>query len=103
MKKLMLAFISVAVATVLTSNAQQALPGQTTPTQETSKPKATGARDFPQRKLRPTQSAPGSNNPGRAEGVANAPGHRKPVVNNPGGKLAVNIPGNGNTIDSNVG
>jgi hypothetical protein len=104
MKKLILSLIWLAVATMATSNAQQALPGQTAATQQVSKPNATGARDVPQRRLQPTQSATGSNNPSCDEGVANATGHRKPAVNNSGGgKLAVNIPGHGSAIERTSG
>ena len=94
----------VAVAAVPTLNAQQALPSQTTVTQQSSKPKATGTRPPPQPRVQPTQATTANNNPGRDKRIANNPNHRKPVVNNPGnGKRDVNNPGSGNTTDNNVG
>ena len=81
------------VAAMPTLNAQQASPGQTTTTQQTSKPKAAPNRAFPQPKVQPTQPTTVNKNPGQKKGVANNPGYGKPGGNNPG---------NGKTIDNNV-
>ncbi len=74
-------------------DAQQASPGQTTATQQTSKPKAAPNRAFPQPKIQPIQPTTANNNPGQKKGVANNPGY---------GKSAGNNPGNGKTTDNNV-
>jgi putative peptidoglycan binding protein len=104
MRKIILSLIWVVVGAMPMLNAQQASPNQTTATQQTSKPKPTGTRPFPQPRVQPTQATTTNNNPGRDKSIANNPGHRKPAVNNPGNdKPAVNSPGNGNTIDNNVG
>ena len=104
MTKNILSLIWVALAAMPTLNAQQALPSQTTATQQTSKPKPTGRRVLPQPRVQPTQATAANNNPGRDKRIANNPSHRKPVFNNPeNGKPAVNSPGNGNTTDNNVG
>jgi hypothetical protein len=104
MRKFILSLIWMSVGAMPTLNAQQALPSQTTATQQTSKPKATGKRPFPQPRVQPTQAATANNNPGRDKKITNNPSHREPVVNNPeNGKPAVNRPGNGNTIGNNVG
>src|ERR1051326_3660392 len=94
MKQIILSLIWVTVAAMATLNAQQASPSQATATQQTSKPRSTGTRPFPQPKVQPTQTTTANNNPGREKGMPNDPSHRKP---------AVNIPGNGNKIDTNVG
>src|SRR6266581_4431114 len=83
MRKTFLSLIWVVVAAMPTLNAQQASPGQTTATQQTSKPKATGTRAFPQPTVQPTQATTANSNPG----------HRKPADNNPG---------NGKTTDNNT-
>ena len=93
MRKAFLSLIWVVVAAMPTSNAQQASPGQTTATQQTSKPKAAPNRVLPQPKGQPTQATT-ANNPGRDKRTANNPGHTKPADNNPG---------NGKTTDNNVG
>jgi Putative peptidoglycan binding domain len=93
MRKTFLSLIWVVVAAMPTSNAQQASPGQTTATQQTSKPKAAPNRVLPQPKGQPTQATT-ANNPGRDKRTANNPGHTKPADNNPG---------NGKTTDNNVG
>jgi hypothetical protein len=93
MRRIILSLIWVVVAAMPTLNAQQASPGQTTATQQTSKPKAAPNRTFPQPKVQPTQPTPASNNPGQKMGVANNPGYGKPAGNNPG---------NGKTTDNNV-
>ncbi len=93
MRKTFLSLIWVVVAAMPTSNAQQASPGQTTATQQTSKPKAAPKRVLPQPKGQPTQATT-ANNPGRDKRTANNPGHTKPADNNPG---------NGKTTDNNVG
>jgi Putative peptidoglycan binding domain len=104
MKKIILPLIWALVTAMPTLNGQQALPSQTTAPQQSSKPKTTGTRTFPQPRVQPTQATPANNNPGRDKRIANDPTHRKPVVNNPGnGKPAVNNPGNDNTTDNNVG
>jgi Putative peptidoglycan binding domain len=104
MRKIILSLIWVAVAAMPTLNAQQASPSQPAATQQTSKPKATGTRAFPQPRVQPTQATTANKNPGRDRRIANSPSHRKPAVNNQGNdKPAVNSPGNGNTIDNNVG
>jgi len=94
MRKIILSLIWVVVAAMPTLNAQQASPGQTTATQPTSKPKATGTRPFPQPRVQPTQATTANNNPRRDKTTPNNPGHGKPTDNNPG---------NGNTIVNNVG
>ena len=94
MKKFVLLFIWMVVAAMPALNAQQASPSQTTVTQRSSKPKATGTRPFPQPMVQPTQATTVNNNPGRDRRIANKPGHGKPATNNPG---------NGNTSDNNVG
>jgi Putative peptidoglycan binding domain len=112
MRKRFLSLIWVVVAAMPTVNAQQASPGQTTATQQTSKPKARGIQAFPQPRGQPTQPTTANNNPGQKQGVANNPGYGKPATNNPGhgkpvvnnpehGKPAVNNPGNGKTSDNN--
>jgi hypothetical protein len=84
----------VVVAAMPTLNAQQASPGQTTATQQTSKPKARGTQAFPQPRVQQTPATTANNNPA----------NRKRIVNNPGnGKAAGNKPGNGKTTDNNVG
>ena len=93
MRKTFLSLIWVLVAAMPTSNAQQASPGQTTATQQTSKPKAAPNRVLPQPKGQPTQATT-ANNLGRDKRTANNPGHTKPADNNPG---------NGKTTDNNVG
>ena len=93
MRKTFLSLIWVVVAAMPTLNAQQASPGQTTATQQTSKPKAAPNRVLPQPKGQPTQATT-ANNPRRDKRTANNPGHTKPADNNPG---------NGKTTDNNVG
>jgi hypothetical protein len=102
MRKFILPLIWVVVAAMPTSNAQQALPGQTAAPQQSSKAKATGTRPLPQPRVQPTQATPANNNPGRNKRIANNPSQRKPGVNNPS-KPAVKSPGNSNTIDNNGG
>ena len=94
MRKTFLSLIWVVVAAMPTLNAQQASPGQTTATQQTSKPKAAPTRVFPQPKVQPTQATTANNNPGHDKRIANNPGHGKPADNNPG---------NGKTTDNNLG
>src|SRR6266513_5929751 len=114
MRKIILSLIWVVVAAMPTLNAQQASPGQTTATQQTSKPKAAPNRSFPQPKVQPTQPTPASNNPGQKNRVANNPGYGKPAGNNPGngkttdnnvrpGKTTGNDPGHGKTTNDNRG
>ena len=104
MRKIILSLIWVAMAAMPTLNAQQALPNQTTPTQQKSKPKAAALQLLQQPKVQPTQAPTGNNNPGRDKRVANDPSHRKPAINNGGnGKQAVNSPESGNTIITNGG
>src|SRR5260370_5636420 len=93
MRKTFLSLIWGVVAAMPTLNAQQASPGQTTATHQTSKPKAGPNRVFPQPKGQPTQATT-ANNPGRDKRTANNPGHGKPADNNSG---------NGQTTDNNVG
>jgi hypothetical protein len=93
MRKFILSLIWMVLAGMATLNAQQASPGQTTATQQTSKPKAAPNRAFPQPKVQPTQPTTTHNNPGQKKGVANNPGYGKPAGNNPG---------NGKTSDNNV-
>src|SRR4030095_5048557 len=93
MRKIILSLIWVAVAAMPTLNAQQASPGQTTATQQSSKPKAAPNRAFPQPKVQPAQPTTANNNPRQKKGVANNPGYGKPAGNNPG---------NGKTTDNNV-
>ncbi len=94
MRKIILSLIWVVVAAMPTLNAQQASPSQSTATQPTSKPKATGTRPFPQPRVQPTQATTANNNPRRDKTTPNNPGHGKPTDNNPG---------NGNTIVNNIG
>jgi hypothetical protein len=94
MRKTFLSLIWLVVAAMPALNAQQASPGQTTATQQNSKPKAGPIRTFPQPGVQPTPGATTNNNPGQKKGIANKPGQGKP---------AGNIPGNGNTTDNNVG
>ena len=102
MRKTFLSLIWVVVAAMPTLNAQQASPGQTTATQQTSKPKAAPTRVFPQPKVQPTQATTANNNLGRDKGIANNPGHRKPAANNPGnGKITDNNTGRGKTTNDN--
>jgi hypothetical protein len=94
MRKTFLSLIWVVVAAMPTLNAQQASPGQTTATQQTSKPKATGTCTLPQPKVQPTQATTANNNPGRDKRTANNPGYGKPVGKNPG---------DGQPVDNNIG
>ena len=94
MRKTFLSLIWVVVAAMPAVNAQQASPGQTTSTQQTSKPKARGSQAFPQPKVQPTQATTATNNPGRDKKIANNPEHRKPADRNPG---------NGKPVDNNIG
>ncbi len=104
MRRIILSLIWVVVAAMPTLNAQQASPGQTTATQQTSKPKAAPNRALPQPKVQPTQPTPASNNPGQKNGVANNPGYGKPAGNNPGnGKTTDNDTGHGKTTNDNRG
>ena len=84
----------VVVAAMPTLNAQQASPGQTTATQQNSKPKAPQGRSFPPPIVQPTPGTTATNNPGQDKRIANNPGHRKAVENKPG---------NGKTTDNNIG
>jgi hypothetical protein len=92
MRKITLSLIWVVVAAMPTLNAQQASPGQSTATQQTSKPKARGSQAFPQPRGQPTQSIPANNNPG----------HDKGIVNNPSYGKADNNPGDGKTTENNT-
>ena len=104
MRRIILSLIWVVVAAMPTLNAQQASPGQTTATQQTSKPKAAPNRAFPQPKVQPTQPTTATNNPGQKKGVANNPGYGKPAGNNPGnGKTTDNDTGHGKTTNDNRG
>src|SRR5215467_13279048 len=103
MRKIILSLIWI-VGAMAVLNAQQVSPGQTTTTQQPSKPKATGARPFPQPRVQPTQATTANNNPDRGKRVANGPSRPKPTVDNTGnGKPVVNNPGNSNTIVTNGG
>jgi Putative peptidoglycan binding domain len=98
MKTIILSLIWMAVAAMPTLNAQQALPSQTTTTQQTSKPKPTAMRPLPQPKVQPTQATTANNNSGRDKRIRNNPSQQKPTVNNAGnGKPTGNSPGNGNS------
>jgi hypothetical protein len=77
MRKIIFSLISLVVAAMPMLNAQQASPSQTTATQQTSKPKATRTRAFPQPRVQPTQATTANNNPGRDERIANNPSDRK--------------------------
>jgi len=104
MKQIILSLIWMAVVAMPTLKAQQALPSQTTTTQQTSKPKQTAIRPLSQPKVQPTQATTANNDSGRDKKIANDPSHQKPAVNNAGnGKPAVNSPGNGNRIVTNGG
>src|SRR5438309_5950398 len=94
MRKIILSLISVIVGAMPAVNAQQASPGQTTATQQTSKPKARGIQAFPQPKVQPTQATTATSNPGRDKKIANNPEHRKPADRNSG---------NGKPVDNNIG
>jgi hypothetical protein len=65
MRTIILSLIWMAVAAMPTLNAQQALPSQTTTTQQTSKAKPTAMRPLPQPKVQPTQVTAATNNSGR--------------------------------------
>ena len=84
MTKAFLSLIWVVVAAMPTLNAQQASPGQTTATQPTSKPKATGTRPFPHPRVQPTQATTANNNPRRDKTTPNNPGNGNTIVNNVG-------------------
>ena len=84
MRKTFLSLIWVVVAAMPTLNAQQASPGQTTATQQTSKPKARGIQAFPQPRVQPTQAATAKDNRGHGKRIVNNPGHQKGVASNPG-------------------
>jgi putative peptidoglycan binding protein len=102
MRKTMLSLIWVVVAAMPTLNAQQASPSQTTAMQQTSKPKATGTRAFPQPRVQPTQATSADNNPRRDKRIANNPGYLKPAINNPGNeKASDNNTGRGKTAKDN--
>jgi hypothetical protein len=103
MKNIILLLIWV-MAAMAVLNAQQVSPGQTTTTQQASKPKAAGTRALPQPRIQPTQATVANNNPDSGKRVVNDPSHPKPAVNNAGnGKPVVNNSGNGNTIVTNGG
>jgi len=100
MKTIILSLIWMAVAAMPTLNAQQALPSQTTTTQQTSKPKPTAMRPLPQPEVQPTQATTANNN----KKTPNNPSHQKPAVNDAGNsKPPGNSPGNGNTTVTNGG
>jgi len=104
MRKTFLSFIWVVVAAMATLNAQQTSPGQTTATQQNSKPKGTGNRPFSQPKVQPTQATTANDNPGNGKRIVSNSGHGKLPNNNPGhGKPADNNPGNGKTTDNDTG
>jgi len=81
MRKIFLSLIWVVVAATPTVNAQQASPGQTTATQQNSKPKAAPTRTFPQPGIQPTQATNASNNPGQGRAGGNNPGNGKATDN----------------------
>ncbi len=104
MRKTFLSLIWVIVAAMPTINAQQASPGQTTATQQNSKPKAAPTRTFPQPRIQPTQPTTVNNNPGQKKGITNNPGQNKGIGNNPGnGKPTDNNVGPGKTIGNATG
>jgi hypothetical protein len=104
MRKTILSLIWVITAAMPTLNAQQASPSQTGAMQQTSKPKATRTRSFPQPRVQPTPPTTANNNSLHKKRAPNNPGNEKPGVKDPGnGKPAVNSAGNGNTVDNNVG
>jgi murein L,D-transpeptidase YcbB/YkuD len=84
MRKTFLSLIWVVVAAMPTLNAQQASPGQTTATQQTSKPKARGIQAFPQPRVQPTQAATAKDNRRHGKRIVNNPGHQKGVASNSG-------------------
>jgi putative peptidoglycan binding protein len=94
MTKTFLSLIWVVVAAMPTLNAQQASPGQTTATQQNSKPKTPQVRVFPQPSVQPTQAAAASNNPGRDKRIANNPGNGKTNDSNVGRGKTTNDNGN---------
>jgi hypothetical protein len=94
MTKTFLSLIWVVVAAMPTLNAQQASPGQTTATQQNSKPKTPQVRVFPQPRVQPTQAAAASNNPGRDKRIANNPGNGKTNDSNVGRGKTTNDNGN---------
>jgi len=103
MKNIILSLIWV-MAAMAVLNAQQVSPGQTTTTQQHSKPKATAARPFPQPRVQSTQATTANNNPDRGKRVANGPSRPKPTVSDANnGKPVVNNSANGNTIVTNGG
>src|SRR5678815_4770289 len=82
MRKTFLSLIWVVVAAMPTLNAQQASPGQTTATQQTSKPKARGTQAFPQPRVQPTPAATANNNPRNGKTTNNNVGRGKTTNNN---------------------
>ena len=87
----MLSLVWVVVAAIPPLNAQQGSPGQTTATQQSSKPKAPQGRTFPPPLVQPTPGTTATNNPGHDKRIANNPAHRKAVENKAGnGKTANN-------------
>jgi len=92
MRKIILSLIWVVVTAMPTLNGQQASPGQTTATQQNSKPRATRIQTFPQLEVQPTPIPTTNNNPGQKKGIANNRG-----------KPAGNSSGNGQTTGNNVG
>ena|SRR5215469_16733043 len=95
MRKTILSLIWMIVAVMPTLNAQQASPSQATATQQTSKPKATRTRTFPQPRVQSTLPTTANNN---------SPLHGKKAANNPAqGQLGVKDPGSGIPSDNNTG
>src|SRR5215468_7590257 len=84
MTKIILSLVWVILAAIPTLNAQQVSPSQPTTAQQLSRAKVTGTRSFPKPRVQPTQATTADHNPGND-------------------KPAVSSPGNGNTIDNNVG
>jgi Putative peptidoglycan binding domain len=103
MKNIILSLIWMALAAMPTLSAQQASPGQTTASQQTSKPKAGPVHTSPQPKVQPTQpGTTANNNPEQKKGIVNNPAHGKPAGNNPGnGKTTGNNIGRGKTTSDN--
>src|SRR3982750_2589339 len=104
MTKIFLSLIWVVVAAMPTLNAQQASPGQTTTTQQTSKPKAAPPRAFPQRNIQPTPATSANINPAGEKRLAKTPEKKNPADNNRGnGKPSDNNIDRGKTTGNNTG
>jgi len=95
MQKIIFLLIRVAVAAMPTLNAQQALPSQTTTTQQTSKPKPAALQALQRPKVQPTQGTAANNNFGQDKKLA--------INNGKNGEPAAKSPESSNTTLNNGG